>query len=83
MKKFLIFPILASQDKWSKTIKVDPASKEGDYTMIVNYKYLVLGNHPIFRYINKYCFTIKEANKIKDELETIGYEVEIKEEKIR
>ena len=44
----------------------------------MKFKYLVLGNHPIFRYINRRCITLEEAKNVKDGLEVIGYEVEIK-----
>jgi len=43
------------------------------------FKYLVLGDHPIFMYINRRCLTLDEAKNVKEGLEIIGYEVEIKE----
>jgi hypothetical protein len=44
-----------------------------------SFKYLVLGNHPVFKYINRRCFTLSEAENVKKGLEAVGYEVEIKE----
>jgi len=41
------------------------------------YKYLVLGNHPIFRYQNIRCYSIEEAESVEISLKDIGYETEI------
>jgi len=41
-------------------------------------KFVVLGNHPVLKYVNKYCHTKEEAESEKTSLEKIGYEVEIK-----
>jgi len=41
----------------------------------MKFKYLVLGNHPISKYVNKRCLTGEEANNVKNELVAIGYEV--------
>lgn len=46
---------------------------------MINFKYLVEGNHPIFLYINRRCITRSEAVNVQEGLEVIGYEVEIKE----
>jgi len=43
----------------------------------MKYLYLVKGNHPIFRYINRRCLSLEEAQRIKKALEEIGYEVTI------
>ena len=43
----------------------------------MKFKYLVLGNHPIFQYVNRRCLTIEEAENVKEGLEVIGYEVTI------
>jgi hypothetical protein len=40
-------------------------------------KYLVLGNHPIFQYINRRCMSLKEAENVKFDLEAIEYDVTI------
>lgn len=44
----------------------------------MNFEFVVQGNHPIFMYVNRGCFTIEEAENVKRGLETIGYIVEIK-----
>jgi len=44
------------------------------------FKYLVLGNHPIFQYVTRRCLTVEEAENVKNGLLAVGYEVEIKEE---
>lgn len=43
------------------------------------YKYLVKGNHPIFKRIDKYFRSLTEARLIALELEKAGYEVEIED----
>jgi len=43
----------------------------------LNFKYIVKGNHPIFRYVNRRCLSFREANNVKIGLEAIGYKVEI------
>ncbi len=50
----------------------------------LNFKYTVKGNHPIFKYVNRRCLSLCEANNVKVGLEAIGYEVEIEaiEEKL-
>lgn len=45
----------------------------------MEFKYLVLGNHPIFQYVNRKCLTSSEAENVKRGLEAVGYEVEIQE----
>ena len=45
----------------------------------MRFRYLVLGNHPIFQYVNRRCLSLKEAENVKSGLESIGYEVTIKE----
>ena len=44
-----------------------------------DFKYIVEGNHPIFMRIDRRCFTLSEAENVKEELIAVGYEVEIKE----
>jgi len=43
----------------------------------LEFKYLVLGNHPVFRYINRRCLTYSEAENVKGGLEAVGYKVTI------
>lgn len=45
----------------------------------LNFKYNVLGNHPIFKYMKVRCVTLGDAINLKDGLKKAGYEVEIKE----
>ena len=45
----------------------------------MKFKYLVLGNHSIFMYINRRCLTLEEAENVRDGLEAVGYEVKIEE----
>lgn len=45
----------------------------------LNFKYIVEGNHLIFRRIDRKCLTFDEATNVKTGLEAAGYEVEIKE----
>ncbi|MFW6014992.1 MAG: hypothetical protein ACOCRK_00985 [bacterium] len=39
--------------------------------------FLIIGNHPILRYINKKCKNRKEVRKNIDELRKYDYELEI------
>jgi hypothetical protein len=41
------------------------------------FRYLVLGNHSVFAYVNRRCLTMHEAENVKQGLEVIGYEVTI------
>lgn len=43
------------------------------------FKYLVKGDHPIFKRIDRRCITLPEAENVKEGLEVVGYEVEIDE----
>lgn len=45
----------------------------------MTFKYLVKGDHPIFKRIDRRCITLPEAENVKDGLKAVGYEVEIDE----
>lgn len=45
----------------------------------MKFKFIVEGNHPIFRRIDRQCFTADEADNVRKGLEIIGYEIQIKE----
>ena len=44
---------------------------------MLDFKYIVKGDHPIFRRIDRRCLSIKEAENVKDGLIAVGYEVKI------
>ena len=41
------------------------------------FKYIVKGDHPTFRRIDRRCLSIEEANDVADGLRAIGYEIKI------
>jgi hypothetical protein len=46
----------------------------------MDFKFLVLGRHPVFQYIkyfHRHCLTLEEAENVRDGLEAVGYEVAI------
>ena len=43
------------------------------------FKYIVKGDHLIFKRIDRRCITLPEAENVKDGLEAVGYEVKIDE----
>ena len=42
-------------------------------------EYTIIGNHPILKRFDAVVYTNTKAQRIKTELESFGYEVEIKE----
>jgi len=45
--------------------------------MGLEFKFIVEGDHPVFKRIDRKCITLKEAENVADGLEAIGYEVGI------
>ena len=43
----------------------------------IKFKYIVKGDHPIFKRIDRRCLSFSEANNVKIGLEAAGYEIEI------
>lgn len=43
------------------------------------FKYIVRGDHPVFRRIDRRCVSFDEANNVKVGLEAIGYEIKIED----
>jgi len=45
--------------------------------IMLDFKYIVKGDHPIFQRIDRRCLTLPEAENVKDGLEAVGYEIKI------
>jgi hypothetical protein len=45
----------------------------------LKFNYLVEGDHPVFKRIDRRCISLKEAENVKEGLIAIGYEVKILE----
>ena len=43
-----------------------------------DFKYIVEGDHPIFKRIDRRCLSLPEAKNVKDGLSAVGYEIKIK-----
>jgi len=43
----------------------------------LDFKFIVKGNHPIFKRIDRRCLSFEEANNVRKGLIAIGYVIEI------